>query len=98
MKNADLANKVSGFEEPLVVTNPYTPTEDAILRVNFSPSSGSIDATVYVLQDGTGWFYGMSTRGSNLMQYFPAFAGKEYQAFASHPGTIGLALIPFSFV
>ena len=92
--NTKLTKKVSGFEELLVVTNPYTPTEDAILRVDFSPSSSSTVATVYVLQDGKSWFYGMSTSGSNLMQYFPAFAGKEYQAFASQPGTIGLSLIP----
>ncbi len=92
--NADLANKVSGFEELLVVTNPYTPTEDAILRVTFSPSSSSTVATVYVLQNGTGWLYGVSIGGANFMQYFPAFAGKKYEAKASQPGTISLVLIP----
>ena len=92
--NADLANKVSGFEELSVVTNPYTPTEDAILRVTFSPSSSSTVATVYVLQNGTGWLYGVSIGGANFMQYFPAKAGKKYEAKASQPGTIGLALIP----
>ena len=89
-----MANKVSGFEELLVVTNPYTPTEDAILRVTFSPSSSSTVATVYVLQNGTGWLYGVSIGGANFMQYFPAFAGKKYEAKASQPGTISLVLNP----
>jgi hypothetical protein len=87
------SNKVSGWGALENVSNPYAPDVDGYIRVYFSPS-GNTDATVYVTQNGNGYFYGSSSGGSNFLQYFPVKAGNTYQGQASQPGTIQLAFMP----
>lgn len=95
LKNAGLADKISGYNQAISVTNPFTPEKDGLLRVYYRPSS-STTATVYVTEDGDSCFYGSAIAGGNLMQYLPAKAGKNYNAQASQNGTIQLNFIGFS--
>ena len=63
------------------------------MQVYYSPS-GNVDATVTVTQNSTGYFYGSSTGGANLCQFFPVRAGYTYRASASQPGAISLNFMP----
>lgn len=90
---SDLSSNSSKFGELSPVTNPYTPKTDGFMQVYYSPS-GNVDATVTVTQNSTGYFYGSSTGGANLCQFFPVRAGYTYRASASQPGAISLNFMP----
>lgn len=93
--NAGLSDKISGYDQGISVSNPFTPEKDGILCIYYQPSS-STTATVYATEDGAPCFYGSAFAGGNLMQYLPAKAGKEYEAKSSQSGTIQLYFIGFS--
>ena len=93
--NAGLSDKISGYDQVISVSNPFTPKKDGILRIYYRASS-STTATVYATEDGSPCFYGSAIAGGSLMQYFPAKAGKNYNAQASQNGTIQLYFIGFS--
>ena len=90
---SDLSSNSSKFGELSPVTNSYTPKTDGFMQVYYSPS-GNVDATVTVTQNSIGYFYGSSTGGANLCQFFPVRAGYTYRASASRPGAISLNFMP----
>lgn len=90
---SQLTSSSGKFGELSSVSNPYTPKTDGFMQVYYSPS-GNVDATVTVTQNNTGYFYGSSTGGANLCQFFPVRAGYTYRASASQPGAISLNFMP----
>lgn len=90
---AELSSNSSKFGELSPVSNAYTPKTDGFIQVYYSPS-GNVNATVTVTQNSNGYFYGSSTGGANLCQFFPVRAGYTYRASASQPGAISLNFLP----
>lgn len=90
---AELNDKMQSWNDWQNVANPYTPSTDGILRINYNPAAGG-DSTIQVVGSISGIVFSTSSAsGAQIVQHLPVKKGQTYTARTSTSGTFRLSFL-----